>query len=82
MPKREEQLTRAMVGRTAPNVRPSDEEIIESERQARAQALLKKKFMEGSGEVIKDRPISKQQLKRDRIAAREAELAALHASEG
>ncbi|CCG80604.1 protein of unknown function [Taphrina deformans PYCC 5710] len=63
MPKREEQLTRAMVGRIAVQKRLTDEEIIELERKE-----------QGTGEVVKERYVSKVQQKKDRIAAREAEL--------
>ena len=80
MPKREEQLTRAMVGRQGGPTRLTEEEIIERERLEREQKILRKKFAEGTGEVVKVRvlPISKQQLKKDKLAAREAELSRLY----
>lgn len=76
MPKREEQLTRAMVGRLAVQKRLTDEEIIDLERKEREHRILRKKFAEGTGEVVKEKYISKAQQKKDRIAAREAELLA------
>lgn len=76
MPKREEQLTRAMVGRIAVQKRLTDEEVIELERKEREHRALRKKFAEGTGEVVKERYVSKAQQKKDRIAAREAELLA------
>lgn len=74
MPKREEQLTRAMVGRVAVQKRLTDDEIIELERREREQRALKRKFAEGTGEVVKEQYISKAQQKKDKIASREAEL--------
>ena len=76
MPKREEQLTRAMVGRLAVQKRLTDEEIIDLERKEREHRILRKKFAEGTGEVVKEKYVSKAQQKKDRIAAREAELLA------
>lgn len=74
MPKREEQLTRAMVGRMAVQKRLTDDEVIELERQEREQRALRRKFAEGTGEVVKEKYISKAQQKKERIAVREAEL--------
>lgn len=74
MPKREEQLTRAMVGKIAVQKRLTEDEIIELERKEREHRILRKKFAEGTGEVVKEHYVSKAQLKKERIAAREAEL--------
>lgn len=63
-----------MVGRIAVQKRLTDDEVIELERQEREQRALRKKFAEGTGEVVKERYVSKAQQKKDRIAAREAEL--------
>lgn len=74
MPKREEQLTRAMVGRMTVQKRLTDDEVIELERKEREHRALRRKFAEGNGEVVKERYVSKAQQKKDKIAAREAEL--------
>lgn len=77
MPKREEQLTRAMVGRMTIQKRLTEDEVIELERREREQRALRKKFADGTGDVVKERFVSKQQMKKDKLAAREAELALL-----
>lgn len=63
-----------MVGRPAVQRPPTEEEQIELERKARELKALRRKFQEGDEDVIKERPVSKIQLKKQALAEREAEL--------